>query len=179
MRQHVFVAAAALAFAGCATKPATVSDRDRLEQQADSTLGEMRAKDARIDQVLHGAYAYAVFPDVGKAGIGGAGGAFGRGILFEKGVPTGYVKVEQASLGATLGGQKYAELLILRDERQVDQLKQGEFDLGANVSAVIVKKGAALSSDTLQGATVFVMPRGGAMVEAAISGQRIEFVPAG
>lgn len=149
MRKLVFVAAAALAFAGCATKPATVSDRDRLEQQASSTLGQMRAKDAHIDPLLHGAYAYAVFPDVGKTGI-----------LFEKGVPTGYVKVAQRPAGAE--GRKHAELLILRDQGQVDRLKQGELD-----------------SSAMQGATVFVMPRGSSTVEASITGQRIEFQPAG
>ena len=120
-----------------------------------------------------------MFPDVGKAGVGAVGGALGRGILFEQGVPSGYVKIEQASLGAQLGGQKYAELLVLRDQTEVDKLKNGQLDLGANVSAVIVNKGAALSSDTVRGATVFVMPRGGAMVEASIAGQRIDFVPAG
>ena len=168
----------ALAFTGCATKPATRSDQYNLEQQAKTTLGEMTSRDPRLGGVLHDAYAYAVFPDVGKAGVG-FGGAFGRGILYEHGRMVGFVKLEQASAGAQLGGQTYAELLVLRDQYQTERLKNGQFDLGAGVSAVVLKSGAAYDTDTLRGAMVFVMPRGGAMVEATVAGQRIRFEPAG
>ena len=179
MSKLVLFAAAALAFAGCATKPATIPDQYSLQSRANATLGEMRSKDPRIDQVLGDAYAYAVFPDIGKAGAVGVGGAFGRGILYEHGHQTGFVKLEQASAGAELGGQTYAELLVLRNQDEVNKLESGELDLNANASAVLVKSGAALSTDSIRGAMVFIMPRGGAMVEAAVAGQRIEFEPAG
>jgi lipid-binding SYLF domain-containing protein len=179
MSKLAFVAAAALAFAGCATKPATVSDQYSLQSRANATLGAMRAKDARIDQVLGDAYAYAVFPDIGKAGAGAVGAAFGRGVLYQHGQKLGFVKLEQASAGAELGGQTYAELLVLRHQGEVNKLENGELDLNADASAVLVKSGAALSTDSIRGAMVFIMPRGGAMVEATVAGQRIEFEPAG
>jgi lipid-binding SYLF domain-containing protein len=173
------LAIAALMLAGCATSPPTRQGQNALVQEADSTLGEMRARDPSIDNVLHGSYAYAVFPDVGKAGAGGVGGAYGRGILFEHGRPSGFVKLEAGSVGAQLGGQTYAELLVLRDQNDVDRLKSGHFDLGANVSAVAIKTGAAAATDFRSGEAVFVMPRGGAMIEASVAGQRIDYQPAG
>jgi len=165
--------------AGCATKPAMKSDQYNLEAQANQTLRQMRSVDPRIDDVVHDAYAYAVFPDVGKAGVAAAGGAFGRGILYEQGQAVGFVKIEQASVGPQLGGQTYAELLVLQDRRQLDLLERGEFDLGANASAVILKSGAAAATPTVRGARVIVLPHGGAMAEAAVAGQRIKFEPAG
>lgn len=168
-----------VAIAGCATSPQTRQGKNALVQEADVTLGEMRARDPSIDRVLHGSYAYAVFPDVGKAGVGGIGGAYGRGILFEHGRPIGYVKIEAGSVGAQLGGQAYAELLVLRDADDVQRLKEGHFDLGANVSAVAIKSGVAAGADFRGDRAVFVMPRGGAMIEASVSGQRIDYQPAG
>jgi lipid-binding SYLF domain-containing protein len=169
---------AIVAIAGCATSPPTKPSQSSLEHQAGATLGEMRAKDPSIDNVLHGAYAFAVFPEIGKAGVG-VGGAFGRGVLYEHGQPTGFVKLEQGTVGASLGGQTYAELLVLKNADDVARLKSGEFDLGADVSAVAIKAGAAAATDFRSGTAVFVLTHGGLMIEAAVGGQRIEYVPAG
>lgn len=179
MTKLVVSALASLALAACATKPATVSDQSSLESQARSAIGQMAARDSRINTVLHDAYGYAVFPDVGKGGIGGVGGAFGRGVLYIHGTPSGFVKLEQASAGVELGGETYAELLVLHNAREAQKLQRGELDLGAGASAVVLKAGAAINSPTLRGADVFVMPHGGAMVEVSVRGQRIQYAPAG
>lgn len=178
MSKLVITAIAALAFTGCATKPATVSDQYNLEAQAKQALGQMSAREPRIASVIHDSYAYAVFPEIGKGGLG-VGGAFGRGVLYEQGRMVGFVKLEQASAGLQAGGQTYAELIVLHDRYQTDQLKKGQFDLGASASAIVLKAGAATTTDMLRSATVFVMARGGAMVEATVAGQRIRFEPAG
>ncbi len=169
---------AIVVIAGCATSPPTKQSQSNLYQQAGTTLGEMRARDPSIDNVLLNASAYVVFPDIGKAGVGAVGGAFGRGVLYEHGQPTGFVKLEQGTVGATLGGQTYAELIVLYNPDDVLRLKSGEFDLGADASAVAITAGAAVNANFRNGTAVFVLPRGGLMAEAAVAGQRIEFVPA-
>ena len=179
MTKLVISALASVALAACATKPATVAEQSSLDARARSALGQMAARDSRINGVLHDAYGYAVFPDVGKGGVGGVGGAFGRGVLFVHGMPSGFVKLEQASAGAVLGGETYAELLVLHSPNEVRKLKRGELDLGAGASAVVLKEGAAINSPTLRGADVFVMPRGGAMIDVSVRGQRIQYAPAG
>lgn len=169
--------AAIVGFAACASSPPTRATSDNLEQQARATLGEMRAKDPSITDVLNNTYAYAVFPDVGKAGAVGVGGAYGHGILFEHGQPTGYVTIEQGSVGAELGGETFAELLVLRNANDVQTLKGGHFDLGVGADAVALKEGAAATATFRKGRAVFVMPRGGLMVDVSLKGQRIDYQP--
>ena len=168
--------AAIVGFAACASSPPTRATSDNLEQQARATLGEMRAKDPSITSVLNNTYAYAVFPDVGKAGVA-VGGAYGHGILYEHGMPSGYVTIEQGSVGAELGGETFAELLVLRNPDDVQRLKAGHFDLGVGADAVALKTGAAASATFRQGRAVFVMPRGGLMVDVSLKGQRINYQP--
>src|SRR5579883_1290806 len=163
--------------AACATTRPSPQATFTLEQQTNTTLGEMQSRDPDLRGLLVSSAGYAVFPNIGAAGALVAGGAFGKGILYEHGVPTGYVEVRQGSIGPQLGGQTYAELLVLRDQTDIDRLKAGTFDLGANASAVLLKAGAAAEARFATGTTVFVEPRGGMMAAASISGQQIQFRP--
>jgi len=176
MKRFLFIVVAALAMPACASGPRSSSEQVTMMDKAAATLNEMRARDPGINDVLRTAYAYAVFPDVGKAGLI-VGGASGHGILYEHGVPTGNVHIQQASVGAQAGAQTFAELIVLRNQDDVYKLKAGNFDLGANVSAVIIQSGAAATTGTARGSTVFVLPRGGAMIDVSVSGQRIKFEP--
>jgi lipid-binding SYLF domain-containing protein len=176
MKKLIFAAVAAALVPACASTPKTPQEVSRMESRSSNTLAEMRERDASIAPLLDNAYAFAVFPEVGKAGFI-AGGASGAGILYEHGRPSGNVKLTQASLGAQAGAQSYAELVILDNQDQVNKLKNGSFDLGGNVNAVILKQGAAAQMGTTRGLTVFVMPRGGAMVDVSVAGQQIKFEP--
>jgi len=176
MKKLMFAAVLAALVPACASTPKTPQEVHTAQNKASSTLAEMRQRDSSIDPILSNAYAYAVFPEVGKAGFI-AGGASGSGILYEHGQPTGNVKLTQGSVGAQAGAQTFAELVILHNQDEVNKLKSGSFDLGGNVSAVVLKQGAAAQSGTARGTIVFVMPRGGAMVDISVSGQQIKFEP--
>lgn len=166
------------AMTACATAPKTQSDRDALVQQAETTLQTMRERDMNLDALLNQSAGYVVFPSVGKAGFV-AGGAHGRGVLYENGRPTGFVQLSQASLGAQIGAQSFSELIVFQNRTLVNKLKQGQFTLGANASAVALTAGAARTAAFRNGVAVFVVPRGGAMAELSISGQKLSFQPAG
>ena len=169
----LFVAGFAVS-AGCATAPSTRAERQSLRQNADATLGEMIAHNPALREVTRGAIAYAVFPSVGKGGML-VGGAYGRGILYEAGSPTGYVSLEQASLGAQLGGQSFSELLVLRRAADVDALKAGRYTVGADLGVVVLSAGAAVHATFDPNASVFVLSRGGLMVDISISGQQLKY----
>ena len=170
----------ALVVAGCASTQTTGSaSQPDLEARANSTLGEMIARDPGLADVVHDSYAYAVFPEVGKAGALVAGGAYGRGVLFERGQAVGDVKLEQASLGPQIGGETISELLVIKNKYEADMLKAGNFQLGADASAIILTAGAESAADFQNGYAVFVLPRGGAMAGLSITGQHIDFEPAG
>src|SRR5438046_1613736 len=88
-----------LSLAACASRsetpapaPATPAAQVTLDQQAATTLGEMRARDPGLDSMLPASAGYAVFPEIGAAGALIAGGAFGRGVLYQHGAAVGYVK---------------------------------------------------------------------------------------
>lgn len=164
----------AISFAGCATAPATRTEKQNLQSRAETTVREMIARNPAVADAIRNAPAYAVFPSVGKGGVL-VGGAYGRGILYEGGQPTGYVSLQQASLGAQLGGQSFAELIVLRTPREIADLKSGRYGVGADASAVVLTTGAAGSTTFDPNTTVFVMPRGGLMVDVSISGQQLKY----
>ena len=171
--------ALAVGVAACGAHPPSAATQRSLQDQASLTLDEMRARDPSLDPLLAAFAGYVVFPEIGAAGGVVAGGAFGRGILYEHGRPAGYVELQQGSIGPQLGGQTYAELVIVQDQLDVDFLKAGTFDLGADASAVVLTKGVAASARFNRGTSVFVMPRGGLMAGVAVSGQRIYYQPLG
>lgn len=168
------VIGALLASSACATAPKTTEDRQELSNDAHAALQKMRNKDPSLNGLLASSAGYVVFPEIGKGGFI-VGGAYGRGILYERGRPTGYVELNQGSLGAQIGAQTFTELIVFKHRWNVEALKDGEFTLGANMSAVILTSGAGASTDFDGGVAVFIQPRGGAMAEVSISGQQINF----
>jgi lipid-binding SYLF domain-containing protein len=117
-----------------------------------------------------------IFPNVGK-GAWIVGGAYGRGVVYEQGQFVGYADISQATVGLQAGGQTYTELVVFEDKASLDRFKTGKLSFAANVSAVILKSGAAASAKYTDGVAVFVKPIGGAMVEAAIGGQQFTYQP--
>ena len=160
----------------CATAPKSAEDKHTLEVQASSTLSSMRSREPAIDHFLANSAGYVVFPEIGKAGFV-AGAGYGRGILFEHGVPAGFVELNQGSFGAQIGAQAFSELIVLETPSQVNDIKGGDFAVSGDVSAVVLTAGAAAQADFTNGIAVFVMPKGGLMAEVSVSGQKINFQP--
>ena len=94
-------------------------------------------------------YGYAVFPTVGKGGLG-VGGAVGTGRVYEQGRYIGDVLLTQLSVGFQAGGQAYSQIVLLQDKRALDEFTSGEFGFGAGVGAVAVTAGASASASTRQ-----------------------------
>lgn len=165
-------------FVACATAPKSPSARQELVTAANATLQDMTRRDPALGGVLQRSAGYAVFPQIGKGGFI-AGGAHGRGVLYENGRPIGWVQLSQASLGALAGGQTFSQLIVFRDPRALNDIKDGQFTVGGDISAVALTAGAAAQANFINGAAVFILPRGGLMAEVAVNGQRISFEPAG
>lgn len=176
VRAAVVVVAACIV--GCATAPETGSGRADLEASARETVHNMIQREPSITRYIDGAAGYVVFPKIGEGGVI-VGGAYGQGVLFERGRRTGFVKVEQAAVGAMLGGKSYSELLVLRTPEALRDVKDGEYELRGDADVVVLTEGAAATT-TFKGSVVaFVMPIGGLMVDVSVAGQRLKYVPAG
>jgi lipid-binding SYLF domain-containing protein len=168
------VAGAGLA-AGCATAPKTPEARENLKRDAQATLQTMKDRNPYLGAQLDQAYAYAVFPRVGKGGVV-VGGAYGKGVVYEGGRHIGYVELTQAGIGAQLGAQTFAELILFANKQELDELRRGGWDVGASASAVFLTSGRAEAFDLGQGGpVVIIMPREGAMLDLSVTGQEIDF----
>ena len=95
---------------GCASAPKTHSQRTQLERDAAQAQREMLAKDPTLQSLLDRAAGHIVFPEIKQGGFV-VGGASGRGVIYEHGRPSGFADLSQASVGAQVGGQKFAEMI--------------------------------------------------------------------
>ena len=117
---------------------------------------------------------YAVFPNIGKAGIG-IGGARGKGEVFEKDEVIGSTSVTQLSIGLQLGGQAFSQIIFFKDKKDLERFTQGNFEFGASASAALITEGANASADYSDGVAVLTFSKGGLMYEASIGGQKFSF----
>ena len=117
---------------------------------------------------------YAVFPNVGKGGIG-IGGARGSGEVFEKGVVIGKTTLTQVSIGFQLGGQAFSQIIFFKDKKSLERFTEGNFEFGASASAALITEGANASADYSDGVAVLTYSKGGLMYEASIGGQKFSY----
>ena len=142
-------------------------------------------------------YGYAVFPNIGKGGLG-VGGAHGKGRVYAKGVYVGDTTMTQLTVGLQMGGQAYSQIIFFEDERAFTEFTSGNFEFGAQASAVAITAGASASATTTgaaagasstmddaksvgayyKGMAVFTIAKGGLMYEATIGGQKFGYSPA-
>jgi lipid-binding SYLF domain-containing protein len=141
-------------------------------------------------------YGYVVFPTIGKGGLA-IGGAYGRGHVYEQGVWIGDAKLTQLSIGFQAGGQAYSQMIFFEDKRALDEFTSGDFEFGADASAVAITAAAGASAGTTgasanasggkrdamttgayyKGMAVFTIVKGGAMYQAAVAGQKFSYKP--
>jgi lipid-binding SYLF domain-containing protein len=159
----------------CATAPASREDKAQLVTEATSRLQQMSIEDPTLGALVKKGYGYAIFPNVGKAGLV-VGGAYGRGVVYEQGRHSGYSDLTQGSVGLQAGGQSFSELLVFENKAALDRFKAGQFGFAADASAVVMKSGVATNANFVDGVAVVVQPIGGVMVEASIGGQQFTYL---
>lgn len=169
--------AALFAFAiGCATAPDTRPEQRSLEAQADAVIASMTREDPTLGTLLATAPGYVVFPEIGEAGFI-AGGSAGVGVVYENDRPVGYVELREGSVGAQMGGQTFAQLVVFRTDDALERLKSNNFDGHVEAGATLIRSGAAASAPFEDGTAVFVDDEAGLMLEASVGGQSLTYVP--
>jgi lipid-binding SYLF domain-containing protein len=145
-------------------------------EDAEAVITKMKEKDPSLSKWFEDAYAYAVFPSVGKGGIG-IGGARGGGWVYEHGKLVGKSKLTQVTIGLQLGGQVYSEVVFMRDESAFEGFKSGRLKLDAQASAVALTARASADLAWHNGVAIVTMAKGGLMYEASVGGQHFSFHP--
>jgi lipid-binding SYLF domain-containing protein len=167
---------ATVLFATLGAARASFARDDELIGDAQRTLAKYRRADPGIDEFIQRSAGYAVFPGVGKGGYV-VGGAHGTGVVFEHGVPTGKVTLNQVTVGAQIGGEEFSEVIFFQTPANVAAFKQGKANLSAQASAVALDKGAAAVARYKNGVAIFTQMKGGLMAEASVGGQKFSFEP--
>ena len=139
-------------------------------------------------------HGYAVFPTIGKGGIG-IGGAYGKGRVYVGGKHVGDTSMTQLTIGFQLGGQAYSQIIFFKDKRAFGEFSGGNFEFGVQASAVAITAGASAAATTTgssagasggkkdattvgkyhKGMAVFTVVKGGLMYEASIGGQKFSY----
>lgn len=147
---------------------------DKLELSVAEAIITAKQKDPSLKNWFETAYGYAVFPRVGKGGIG-IGGAHGKGLVIQGDKTVAYTSLSQVTVGFQLGGQVYSQYIFFKDKTAFDQFARGNFEMGAQVSAVAVTLGASADADYDKGVAVFTIAEGGLMYEASVGGQKFKY----
>jgi lipid-binding SYLF domain-containing protein len=71
------------------------------------------------------------------------GASHGEGEVYKKGKLIGHTKMTQTTVGAQVGGQTYAEVILFKNKKALDRFKSGRFEGSAAATAIGGKKGAA------------------------------------
>jgi lipid-binding SYLF domain-containing protein len=142
-------------------------------------------------------YGYALFPTIGKGGIG-IGGAHGKGRVYRGKSYVGDATMNQITVGLQLGGQAYSQVIFFETKEAFESFIGGNFEFGAQATAVALTAGASASAGTsgaaagasgtkekattaakyMNGMAVFTIAKGGLMYEASIGGQKFSYEPA-
>ena len=173
----------------------TISSASAAEDYS-STINVFK-KSPQVQPYFKNAYGYAVFPTIGKGGLG-IGGAYGKGQVYRGGKVTGTTKLMKVSVGFQAGGQAFSQMIFFQDKRAYDEFTSGQFAFDAQASAVAItagvqaqagstgatagasagpKTGAHAEASYYKGMAIFVHTKGGLMYEAAIAGQKFSFKP--
>lgn len=175
--------ALALVVAGCAVgENNRRSAAERLVDQAALTLQEMKLDRSGdyLSLLLYNAAGVVVFPDLTKVSVG-LGGEAGSGVLVARkgdGGWTGpaFYRAKSGSIGLAVGYQRSKLVLIFMDPGKFQDAVRGNFDFGADVSAVAGDQGRAqrYTTDTEAPVYSFAKTEDGVYAGASFQGTFLE-----
>ena len=167
----VVLAALAVSTAYAKWDPAKM---ERRHAKAQAAKAEMLEKSPDMQRFFDAAAGWVIIPTVGKGGVG-IGGARGEGLLYDgSGNILGEATMTQLTIGWQWGGQAYSQFMFFENQAALDRFKQGNFELGAQASAVAVTVGASVDAEFINGVAIFTYTKGGLMYEATVGGQRFK-----
>jgi lipid-binding SYLF domain-containing protein len=177
MKAKIIVAGLCLAIvlAGCAIAPEEPEAKAVLSAEVNEAIAIFKDKDPHIQRFFDKSYGYAVLPKVFK-GAFLAGGAYGKGEVYEQGKMVGFCSMSQATLGFSFGGEFFREIVFLKEKNDLDVFKTEEYTFSAQVTGVAVTLGAAAKADYKSGMAVFIATDTGLMVDVSLGGQKFNYL---
>jgi len=159
-------------------EPEGTNDVKRQQIDADSrgALSHLYASTRGSRELVAKSRGVLVFPSVLAGGIG-IGGQYGEGELLVDGKPVAFYSTSGLSLGAQLGAQSKAIVILFLTQDALDRfLASNGWTAGVDASVALLKVGATGEIDTQTAATSvigFVLTNSGLMFDASIAGTKV------
>src|SRR5215467_4303704 len=132
-------AAAGLAFVAVLLALPALAGERKVEDYS-STIADFK-KIPEVAKFFGNAHGYAVFPTIGKGGLG-IGASHGKGQVYTKGKVTGFTSTTDISIGFQAGGQAYSQIIFFENGEALKNFTSGNFEFGASASAIAVQSSA-------------------------------------
>jgi lipid-binding SYLF domain-containing protein len=157
-----------------ALAPTLAVRAEDLEVKAQEALTNFKLADPTLTNFFAKAAGYAILPGVGEGGFI-IGGAHGDGLVYEKTNLVGKVSMSEVSIGAQVGGGSFAEIIFFETPATLNAFKGSKWEMSAKAKANVAASGVAANAKYEEGVAVFTLPKAGAMVAAAVGGQKFKF----
>jgi lipid-binding SYLF domain-containing protein len=168
--------AAALPLSIATAPVANAASVAELNNEANQSLQKLYSTHPIAEQLSKRAKAILVFPNIVKAGLV-FGGAYGEGVLLERGKADKYYNSVSGSWGFQAGAQSFGYAVFLMSNKAISYLNKSDgWEIGVGPTVVVVDEGAAknLSTSTLKDdAYAFIFDQQGLMLSVSIEGTKI------
>ena len=151
-------------------------DLKTLQTNSEAAIKTFTDTDPGLKTFFTSAAAYVILPSVGEGGFI-VGAEHGKGLAYEKGVLVGKCSLSTVSIGAQVGGGTFMEVVFFETPEAFQEFKKGKYTMDAKAKASLAASGVAANAKYTQGVLVFTLPKSGAMVAAAVGGQKFTFEP--
>ena len=150
---------------GCQVAPSG-QDATAFNDQTGALVEKLCAENEKINSLVESAHGYVIFPVVGGGGLLFAGG-WGRGAVYEEGTLVGYARVDEHSIGAVAGGEKWTLLIFFKNATSLDAFEKGTFAWDAKANVVAGEAGTSIGTDYSNGVLLMRVDPAGAMGNAS------------
>ena len=161
----IIVLLALMTLPACQVAPSQ-KDASDFNDTTTQLVEKISSQNSQIAEYVDNAYGYAIFPVVGEGGLLFAGG-WGRGAVYEGGSLVGYARVDEHSIGAVAGGEKWTLFIFFKDSAAFANFQAGKFAWDAKANFVAGVDGTAVSTDYSNGVKLIRVDPTGVMGNAS------------
>jgi lipid-binding SYLF domain-containing protein len=178
LRKSVFQLAVGVLLSGMFMS-AQAQTAEGLHRDAQEALAQLYSTNQVAADFGDRAKAVLVFPNIVKAGLV-FGGAYGEGVLIQKGMAPQYYNSFTGSWGLQAGAQSYAYAVFLMTDAALTYLQESRgWEVGVGPTVVVMNEGAAanISSTSIQDdAYAFIFNQQGLMAGVSVEGTKITHI---
>ena len=153
-----------------------ISERQKIDSEVNETLSKLYREVSDSRQLIAKSKGVLVFPSV-YTGAFVIGGEYGKGALRINNRNAGYYETATASLGAQIGAQSKAIILVFMTKEALDDFRNSNgWTAGAHANVALFKVGAdgSIDTDTAKASVIgFVLTNGGLMLNVSLNGTKV------